>query len=48
MILGTIIYATSAGLQASSLNAGFALCIIAGVIGIAAGIVTFLAFKGEE
>ncbi|XP_045207417.2 uncharacterized protein LOC123559557 [Mercenaria mercenaria] len=43
MIIGTIIFATMDGIESSNLHAGFALCIIAGVIGIAAGVVMFLA-----
>ncbi|XP_053391518.1 uncharacterized protein LOC128554286 isoform X1 [Mercenaria mercenaria] len=43
MIIGTIIFATMDGIESSNLHAGFALCIIAGVKGIAAGVVMFLA-----
>ncbi|XP_060566342.1 uncharacterized protein LOC132725260 isoform X3 [Ruditapes philippinarum] len=47
MIIGTIIYATRDGLDSSNLHAGFALCIIAGIIGIVAGVVVFMASKGD-
>ncbi|XP_053408555.1 uncharacterized protein LOC128559847 [Mercenaria mercenaria] len=47
MIIGTIIYATRDGTDSSTLHAGFALCIIAGVIGIVAGVVIFLGSKGD-
>jgi hypothetical protein len=47
MIIGTIIYATQDGFESSNLHAGFALCIIAGIIGIVAGVVVFMASKGD-
>ncbi|XP_045177032.1 uncharacterized protein LOC123537396 [Mercenaria mercenaria] len=43
MIIGTNIFATIDRTESSNLHAGFALCIVAGVIGIAAGVLMFLA-----
>ncbi|XP_052254343.1 uncharacterized protein LOC127860356 [Dreissena polymorpha] len=44
MLIGSVIYATSKELNAegSSLHAGFALCIVAAVLGIAGGVCMFI------
>lgn len=48
MIIGTIIFATRDYVNSSDLHAGFALCIIAGIIGIVAGVVIFLGSKAND
>jgi hypothetical protein len=48
MIIGAIVFATNDDLKAvaaltnSKLNAGFALCIVSGVLALPAGVVMFL------
>lgn len=45
MIIGCVIFATSEGIDVSTLHAGFGLCVVAGALGIIGGIILFLAAR---
>ena len=47
MIIGAIIYAAKVKVEGLDLHAGFALCIVAGVLAIVAGIL-YLIFKKND
>ena len=47
MIIGAIIYAAKVKFEGMDLHAGFALCIVAGVLAIVAGIL-YLIFKKND
>ena len=47
MIIGAIIYAAKVKIEGMDLHAGFALCIVAGVLAIVAGIL-YLIYKKND